>query len=62
MQRQISAQQVNYEANVLTMQLKANSSDDLQNLTKQLNQQGFKAELGQVQANGAGSLGMVKIQ
>lgn len=62
MQRQVTAQQVSYEANVLTMQLKANSSDSLQSLTQQLNQQGFKAELGQVQANGAGSIGIVKIQ
>ncbi|RSP74021.1 general secretion pathway protein GspL, partial [Acinetobacter baumannii] len=42
--------------------LKAKSADDLQALTQQLNQQGFKAELGNVQADGSGAIGVVKIQ
>lgn len=62
MQRQILAQQLNYDASTLTMALKAKSGDDLQALTQQLNQQGFKAELGNVQADGSGAIGVVKIQ
>ncbi|WP_151732376.1 type II secretion system protein GspL [Acinetobacter ursingii] len=62
MQRQIVAQQISYSASSLSMSLKANSANDLQNLTQQLNQQGFKAELGNVQADGAGAIGMVKVQ
>ncbi len=62
MQRQILAQQLNYDASTLTMALKAKSADDLQALTQQLNQQGFKAELGNVQADGGGAIGVVKIQ
>ena len=62
MQRQILAQQLNYDASILTMALKAKSADDLQSLTQQLNQQGFKAELGNVQADGVGAVGVVKIQ
>ncbi|MFW1809954.1 type II secretion system protein GspL [Acinetobacter ursingii] len=62
MQRQIVAQQISYSASSLSMSLKANSANDLQNLTQQLNQQGFKAELGNVQADGAGAIGVVKVQ
>ncbi|MCU4412626.1 general secretion pathway protein GspL [Acinetobacter sp. WU_MDCI_Axc73] len=62
MQRQIVAQQISYSASSLSMSLKANSANDLQNLTQQLNQQGFKAELGNVQADGVGAIGMVKVQ
>ncbi|MBN6519174.1 general secretion pathway protein GspL [Acinetobacter pittii] len=62
MQRQILVQQLNYDASTLTMALKAKSADDLQALTQQLNQQGFKAELGNVQADGGGAIGVVKIQ
>jgi len=42
--------------------LKASSSEQLQALTQQLNQQGFKAELGNVQTQGAGVIGLVKVQ
>ncbi|WP_130802789.1 type II secretion system protein GspL [Acinetobacter ihumii] len=62
MQRQIVAQQLSYESSSLSMTLKANSANDLQALTEQLNQQGFKAQLGNVQADGAGAIGMVKLQ
>ena len=62
MQQQIVAEQVNYDANVLNMNLTARSSDVLQGLVQQLNQQGFKAELGNVETRGAGVVGMVKIQ
>lgn len=61
-QRQIVAQQINYEAGNMLLSLKANSATDLQNLTQQLNQQGFKANLDEVKANGAGAIGMVKLQ
>lgn len=62
MQNQIVAQQVQYEASVLSLELMANSATALQNLTKQLNQQGFKVELGNIQPNDAGAIGWVKIQ
>lgn len=62
MQKQILAQQVNYDASELTMSLKAKSSDDLQALTQQLNQQGFQAELGNVQADTVGAIGVVKVK
>ena len=62
MQNQIVASRVNYDSAVLNMELKANSSAVLQNLTQQLNQQGFKVELGNIQPNGAGAIGLVKIQ
>lgn len=62
MQKQIVAQQVNYADSTLAMSLKAKSADDLQALTQQLNQQGFQAELGNVQADSIGAVGMVKIK
>ena len=62
MQNQIVANRINYEASILNMELKANSAAALQNLTQQLNQQGFKVELGTVQPNGPGAIGLVKIQ
>ena len=62
MQKQIMAQQVNYADSTLAMSLKAKSADDLQALTQQLNQQGFQAELGNVQADSIGAVGMVKIK
>lgn len=62
MQKQIVAQQVSYEASTLAMSLKAKSAEDLQGLTQQLNQQGFQAELGNVQADSAGAIGVVKVK
>ena len=62
MQKQIIAQQVSYEASTLAMSLKAKSANDLQALTQQLNQQGFQAELGNVQADSIGAIGMVKVK
>ncbi len=62
MQNQIVANRINYDASVLNMELKANSAAALQTLTQQLNQQGFKVELGNIQPNGTGALGLVKIQ
>lgn len=62
MQKQIIAQQVGYDASMLVMSLKANSADQLQALTQQLNQQGFQAELGNVQADSIGAIGTVKIK
>ena len=44
------------------MDLVAKSSESLQTLVQQLNQQGFKAELGNVQTQGATVIGLVKIQ
>ena len=62
MQKQIIAQQVNYDASTLAMSLKAKSADDLQGLTQQLNQQGFQAELGNIQADSIGAIGVVKVK
>lgn len=62
MQKQIIAQQVNYDASTLAMSLKAKSADDLQGLTQQLNQKGFQAELGNVQADSVGAIGVVKVK
>ncbi|OTG66151.1 general secretion pathway protein GspL [Acinetobacter sp. ANC 4470] len=62
MQNQIVANRVNYETSILNMELKANSTATLQGLTQQLNQQGFKVELGNIQPNGTGVIGLVKIQ
>ena len=62
MQNQIVANNVNYDANVLNMNLVARSSDALQTLVSQLNQQGFKAELGNIQTQADGVIGAVKIQ
>ena len=62
MQNQIVAQRVNYDPSGLSLQLQSNSSESLNTLTKQLGQQGFKVELGNIQANGTGAVGLVKIQ
>lgn len=62
MQHQIVANRVSYEASILTMELKANSAQALQQLTQQLNQQGFKVELGNIQPQDSGAVGLVKIQ
>ena len=62
MQHQIVANKVNYDTAILNMDLVANSSDKLQVLVHQLNQQGFKAELGTIQTQGASVVGLVKIQ
>ncbi len=61
-QQQILAERVVYESSILSLDLKASSSEQLQTLTQQLNQQGFKAELGNVQTQGAGVIGLVKVQ
>ena len=53
---------MSYDASVLAMSLKAKSADDLQGLAQQLNQQGFQAELGNVQADTVGAIGLVKIK
>lgn len=57
MQNRIVAQQVSFDAAVLSMALKANAANDLQTLVQQLNQQGFQAELGNVQADSVGAIG-----
>ncbi len=62
MQNQVTANRIGYDQSVLTMELKASSSEVLQSLTQQLNQQGFKAELGNIQPGSAGVIGMVKVQ
>ncbi|QER39423.1 general secretion pathway protein GspL [Acinetobacter suaedae] len=62
MQNRIVAQQVNFDAAVLSMALKANSANELQALVQQLNQQGFQAELGNVQADSVGAIGTVKVK
>ncbi|WP_333665652.1 type II secretion system protein GspL [Acinetobacter guillouiae] len=61
-QHQIIASRVNYDTAVLNMDLVAKNAEGLQTLVTQLNQQGFKAELGNVQTQGASVVGLVKIQ
>ncbi len=62
MQNQIVSQRVNYADAALSMELKANHAEALNVLVKQLGSQGFKVELGNIQAGGAGAVGLVKIQ
>ena len=62
MQHQIVANRVAYEASILNLDLVARTSDQLQSLVSQLNQQGFKAELGNIQTQGESVVGLVKIQ
>ena len=62
MQQQVVANRVSYEANVLSLDLVAQSNDVLQRLVSQLNQQGFKAQLGSIQSQGEAVVGMVKVQ
>ncbi|OTG83096.1 type II secretion system protein GspL [Acinetobacter sp. ANC 4648] len=62
MQHQIVANRINYDTAILNMDLVANSTEGLNTLVQQLNQQGFKAELGSVQTQGASVVGLVKIQ
>ncbi|OTG85298.1 general secretion pathway protein GspL [Acinetobacter sp. ANC 4558] len=62
MQNRIIADQVNYENLTLNMTLKAKDAESLQTLSQQLNQQGLKVELGNIQTNTLGVIGLVKIQ
>lgn len=62
MQQKLIAQRIHYQDAGLNMDLLANSAEALQTLVKQLNQQGFKAELGNIQTQGGMVVGMVKIQ
>ena len=62
MQNQIVANRVSFDTNMLNMELNANSAATLQALTQQLNQQGFKVELGNIQPSASGAVGLVKIQ
>lgn len=62
MQHQIVANRISYDAQILNLDLLAKSADSLQNLVQQLNQQGFKAELGNVKTQESMVIGLVKIQ
>ena len=62
MQNQIVARRVNYDLSSLNMELQASSAASLQALTQQLNQQGFKVELGNIQPAANGAIGLVKVQ
>ncbi len=62
MQQKIIAERVRYENDQLNMDLLANSADALQALVKQLNQQGFKAQLGNIQTQGSSVIGSVEIK
>lgn len=62
MQHQIVAQQLNYDEQGLSLQLSAASSQKLQELNSQLNQQGFKVQLGNISAQGNGVMGQLSIQ
>lgn len=62
MQHQITANRVEYGASNLNLELVAQTSERLQTLVSQLNQQGFKAELGNIQTQNSSVIGSVKIQ
>ena len=62
MQNQMVAQRVHYDASGLSLELQAATSESLNGLSQQLNQQGFKVELGNIQATATGAVGLVKIQ
>ena len=62
MQHQITANRVEYGASNLNLELVAQTSERLQSLVSQLNQQGFKAELGNIQTQNSSVIGSVKIQ
>jgi len=62
MQQKITANRVVYDGTALNMDLVGHSSDTLQALVQQLNQQGFKAKLGNIQTQGESVVGVVNIQ
>lgn len=62
MQHQITANRVEYDTSNLNLVLVAQTSERLQSLVSQLNQQGFKAELGNIQTQNSSVIGSVKIQ
>ncbi len=62
MQQRIVANRVVYDGTGLNMDLVGQSSETLQALVKQLNQQGFKAKLGNIQTQGESVIGAVNIQ
>lgn len=62
MQQKIIAHRVVYDGTSLNMDLLGQSSETLQALVQQLNQQGFKAKLGTIQTQGDSVIGVVNIQ
>lgn len=62
MQHQMIADQVNYEELTLNLKLKAKDAESLKTLSQQLNQQGLKVQLGNIQPDTLGVIGWVKIQ
>lgn len=62
MQNQIVANRINYDESGLNMDLIGRNADSLQQLVQQMNQQGFKAELGNVQTLDSQVIGLVKVQ
>lgn len=61
-QHQIVANRIQFDEAGLGMNLLAPSSDALQSLVQQMNQQGFKAELGNIQTLNSMVLGEVKVK
>ena len=62
MQNQIIANRIHYDEAGLNMDLVGRNADSLQQLVQQMNQQGFKAELGNVQTLDSQVIGLVKVQ
>ncbi|WOE33213.1 MULTISPECIES: type II secretion system protein GspL [unclassified Acinetobacter] len=62
MQRKMIADQVEYDASILSLRLKAADTDSFNQFSQQLKQQGLKVELGDIQPDGQGVIAMVKIQ
>lgn len=61
-QQNVIAERIQFQDNILTIDLKAANASVLENMTKQLNQQGFKAQLGNIQTVGNQVLGWIKVQ
>lgn len=61
-QANIPAQQVQYQDNLLSLNLLAPNAESLNTLTEQLKQQGLSAELGAIRNEGQKVVGMIKVQ
>lgn len=61
-QMNVSAQQVNYQNNILSMDVIAHNSDMVNQLATQLKQQGLNVNVGNIQNQGTGIVGTLKIQ
>lgn len=61
-QQNVVAEKIDFKDSILTIDLKASNAKVLESMTQQLNQQGFKAQLGNIQTVGNQVLGWIKVQ